>query len=405
MLSLEEYYQNSLVREKQKINIIKTNPNHNILNIASGLREITGTKFLYQYYINNNLIGGKQELFNSGKLLEFINKHSGFKYFPTQINSFFFILSDSREVLENFKAIILDELGSNSFRITNGHCLGYVIHQILSNNSQEALKYLDIFEKKHKNYALKSKHILILKAIINSNKQEVEELLEFFLLPVNHNKSPDKGMISHKFISIEATVLAKLAWIKGIEVDIDHPLLPKQLLPIQPNDTYEIEYEFLKADYEPNIKTKKEVPKPNAKYKKHPPKNKIEVTKAIIEQLIIDNWDATYTQKELKDNVDLIYLAFTNPQEFDKTHYDFAKLGNYHISHQNKDKIYIEKQPFTNMFTNFKDEIDYFFDMVNVCFDIMGIQLLDGKQYEVLKNQLEQNRDNNRGFFGKLFKN
>ena len=212
-------------------------------------------------------------------------------------------------------------------------------------------------------------------------------------------------MISHEFISYEASVLAKLAWINGIEVDIDHPLLPNELLPIQPNDNYEIEYEFLKPGYKPNIKTKEEKPKPNAKYKKYQPKNKIEVTKTIIKQLIIDNWDATYTQKELQDNVDLIYFAFTDPQEFDKVHYEFAKLGNYHISHQDQNYIYIEKKPFTNIFTTFNDEIDYFFDVVNVCFDIMGIQLVDDEQYETLKKQLDNNRNDNRGFFGKLFNN
>ncbi|WP_040279283.1 immunity 49 family protein [Psychroserpens damuponensis] len=262
-----------------------------------------------------------------------------------------------------------------------------------------------MFEKKHRKYYFKDKDAQMYRAIVNNNKKEVEELLEFFVLPSTYKKRNDNLAIYKDLYVMPALGFAKLAWINGLEVDIDHPLLPNTLLPIQPNDNYEIEYEFLKPGYKPNIKTKEEKPKPNAKYKKHKPKNKIEVTKTIIKQLIIDNWDATYTQKELQDNVDLIYFAFTDPQEFDKVHYEFAKLGNYHISHQDQNYIYIEKKPFTNIFTTFNDEIDYFFDVVNVCFDIMGIQLVDDEQYETLKKQLENNRDNKRGFLGKFFNN
>ena len=41
---------------------------------------------------------------------------------------------------------------------------------------------------------------------------------------------------------------AKLAWLSGIEVDIDSPLVPKELLPLQSNEKYDDSYDFLKSD-------------------------------------------------------------------------------------------------------------------------------------------------------------
>ena len=38
----------------------------------------------------------------------------------------------------------------------------------------------------------------------------------------------------------------KLAWRKGIEVEVNSPLISKELLPIQPLDKYEIPYDFLR---------------------------------------------------------------------------------------------------------------------------------------------------------------
>ena len=205
--------------------------------------------------------------------------------------------------------------------------------------------------------------------------------------------------------SIHATGLAKLAWIKGIEVEINHPLLPKELLPINPNKEYFIEYDFLKPDYVPILKPKKqEVPKRNPKYRKGKPKNKIGITKELIKELIIKNWEVKYTQEELQTSIDLIYFAFTNPREFDKNHYDFCKLGNMHISHSNNQFIFIEEKPFTNMWTFLKNEIDYFFDVIGVSFSILGIEQPSDESSIVLRNKLEENRSKNKNIFNKLFK-
>lgn len=51
--------------------------------------------------------------------------------------------------------------------------------------------------------------------------------------------------LDYQYIHYEATAIAKLAWRKGLEIEIDNPLVPKELLPIRELDHYE-GYEFFK---------------------------------------------------------------------------------------------------------------------------------------------------------------
>jgi len=399
MLTIKELYKNAIEQEEKLLVNKKNNPNYSDVDLSRALKSKNFTKFLYSFFEEKNIVRSKQLLFTVGKCDEFRVKNTEKKISPNM--GIGILLSDSIELINSFKDW---QFENHNYWLKQG-LLPFVIQEILKDNKEKALELLDVFEKKHKKYALKEQDTAILRAIIKGDKKGVEALLECFLLPKNHKKCNDTLMLHSKLFSLHATGYAKLAWIKGIEVHVDHPLLPMELLPIKPNKEYVIEYDFLKPEYTPNIKTKQEKPKPNAKYRKDIPKNKIEVTKNLIQELIQQNWEAKYSTQELEDNTNIIYAAFTKPQEFDKTNYAFAKLGNYHISYSDKDCIYIESKPFTNMWTSMKNEVDYFFEVVNVCFDIMGIKLVDGEQYNTLKKELEINKNNNTGFLGKLFNN
>ena len=83
------------------------------------------------------------------------------------------------------------------------------------------------------------------KALLAGNKAKIEEMLERLVSPKIHKKRNDSPILS-QYVSLPALGYAKLAWRKGIEVEVNSPLIPKELLPIQPLDKYEIPYDFLK---------------------------------------------------------------------------------------------------------------------------------------------------------------
>ena len=84
------------------------------------------------------------------------------------------------------------------------------------------------------------------KALHTGDKAKMEEILEKLVSPKIHKKRNDNPILN-QYISLPALGYAKLAWRQGIEVEINTPLIPKEILPIQPLDHYEIPYDFLKG--------------------------------------------------------------------------------------------------------------------------------------------------------------
>src|SRR5690554_2228020 len=85
------------------------------------------------------------------------------------------------------------------------------------------------------------------KALLSKDKSKCEELLEQLVSPKIHKKRNDNAVLS-KYVSQPALGYAKLAWRQGLEVEVNSPLIPKEILPIEPLDNYEIPYDFLKDE-------------------------------------------------------------------------------------------------------------------------------------------------------------
>ena len=84
------------------------------------------------------------------------------------------------------------------------------------------------------------------KAILERNKTRIKEVIEELASPEIHRRRNDEPIFS-KYVSMPALGYAKLAWQKGLEVEINSPLVPKELLPVKPLDKYVDSYDFLKS--------------------------------------------------------------------------------------------------------------------------------------------------------------
>ncbi|SFW26681.1 immunity 49 family protein [Cellulophaga fucicola] len=85
------------------------------------------------------------------------------------------------------------------------------------------------------------------KALFNQDKGKCEELLEHLVSPKIHKKRNINDVLA-QYVSQPALGYAKLAWRLGIEVEVNSPLIPKEILPIEPLDSYEIPYNFLRQE-------------------------------------------------------------------------------------------------------------------------------------------------------------
>lgn len=75
-------------------------------------------------------------------------------------------------------------------------------------------------------------------ALAERNKEKLAQILMEFVSPKVHNARNKHQILIGEFISQPAIVYAKLAWLKGIEVEVNSPLVPKELLPIAPLSEY-----------------------------------------------------------------------------------------------------------------------------------------------------------------------
>ena len=73
------------------------------------------------------------------------------------------------------------------------------------------------------------------------------EAINELLTPKRHIQRTKYMELVNEFISHPAIGYGKLAWLKGIKVEIDNQFIPKPLLPVAPNEIYSDEYEFLKG--------------------------------------------------------------------------------------------------------------------------------------------------------------
>jgi hypothetical protein len=64
---------------------------------------------------------------------------------------------------------------------------------------------------------------------------------------------PTKAAVFEGLIALGAAKEAKICWLKGIEVQIDSPMLPMELMPHQPLPHYDNVYDFLEAGWKPPL--------------------------------------------------------------------------------------------------------------------------------------------------------
>jgi hypothetical protein len=81
--------------------------------------------------------------------------------------------------------------------------------------------------------------------LLKQDKEGLQALIE------NQAKIKSANELEGRFLAGFAAVHAKLCWYRGIEVQIQNPLVPMELLPIEPLDFYDVEYDFLRQGWMP----------------------------------------------------------------------------------------------------------------------------------------------------------
>jgi Immunity protein 49 len=206
-----------------------------------------------EWFVNLDLTKTKQHFYKCGRMFEYETKK-----FDAPIMSFgmyyfdYLMLSDNPNLINRFADFTYESTPANRSHkegIERGYYNSfiYLLQCSIKNDWVEFDRILPIVQTKaNKRYKMPLE-IAFIEALRVEDKEKIEWALHGLTKPKMQKKNNNMPILD-ELICHPVIGYAKLAWYKGIEVEVDSPLVPREWLPIQPlkDDEY-IDYDFVKA--------------------------------------------------------------------------------------------------------------------------------------------------------------
>lgn len=262
MLSLNELRNIERVQEDKLLR----NSNDNFNHLSRSLRSKNVIFAVGSFVLDHDILKSKQYLFNCALLDEYRIKHYQDRMLDFALPQICLVLlSDNWEYLEKKYSKLRYDVSYIDDNTNEKHLLSMddmvlqgesavwsnTLQLFIANDTEGIERNLKIIETLTLPKITETQKELeidyeFFKALFYRDVGKCEELLELLVSPKIHKKRNDNPVLN-QYISLPALGYAKLAWRKGIEVEVNSPLVPKELLPIQPLDHYDIPYDFLKT--------------------------------------------------------------------------------------------------------------------------------------------------------------
>ena len=257
LLTLDKLAENCIASELEKPQLVEQyKATVDLHNVASSLWQ-DNEKISVFNISKNDFAEARRRFYNCGWLDEYCLSVRNNRFFDYGLHHISFaILSDNEALIQRYAKLRYQRGANAELSMDEMVAIGELpiwcntVQFFMANDNEGVERNLNIIETKtlkrlpKKEEGLKDDYEFY-KALHNGDKAKMEEILEKLVSPKIHKKRNDNPILN-QYISLPALGYAKLAWRKGIEVDVNSNLIPKELLPIQPLDNYEIPYEFLK---------------------------------------------------------------------------------------------------------------------------------------------------------------
>lgn len=229
----------------QRLNIFLKKIKDEGLNEYNSPRIISGLKLMiwYEYAIQQNIQTTKSLCRDFGILKSKIFEFREVDISPGMSADIIYpLLSDHRELISRITAWkykwIEDDLKKGEPQ--------YIIQRILCDDYDEAHKLLGRFREYYEPSPFNEVDATVLEAILTNKRDDLLKNLNFLLESKNHNARNRIYPIRRDIFSFPAVGFLKLAWIKGMEIEINHPLIPMDLMPNEPISNYKPQFSFIK---------------------------------------------------------------------------------------------------------------------------------------------------------------
>ncbi|NCI48220.1 Imm49 family immunity protein, partial [Sediminibacterium soli] len=197
-------------------------------------------------FLNKNIRECKQCFYRCGRIDEYEIKKYDASILDWGTNHLLHAtLSDNIPLMHRYAGLSHTHY---AWMVERGHStLTYAIQQVIKEDWEQLRWSLTIMSTKKQAF---NKGLLpdrkFFEGMIARDRVMITEAILELLEAKTHKRRNKNAGIAQEYISTPALGYTKLAWLKGIEIEIDHPLIPKELLPYEPLDQYEDKYAFLK---------------------------------------------------------------------------------------------------------------------------------------------------------------
>ncbi len=211
--------------------------------------EYAATHGLYAWFVDQDLAAAKQWFYLAAKLIAVsTTKPVGHSSLWTCHDFIYPLLSDSPEIIKLFSEVEIPAITRPTQLHEKNSGQDSLLAQLaIKRDDAQIAKMIDQLDakvsKRKKPSPFDVAYVTFYRGLLSGSIAEMELALEFFA------KSKSQNPFTEDFIAFHAVVLCKLAWLRGFEVQVDHPRVPMAFMPVNPLPFYDDVYEFLKPGW------------------------------------------------------------------------------------------------------------------------------------------------------------
>lgn len=203
---------------------------------------------LKSFYIEKNLSQAKQNFYVASKLKIFGLSHEGGQSFGTPLPLLYALLSDNKDVIAALASNEAAKLLVNRHDPRSGDFNTHMLQLAIRGDDEEMMlkmkKLIVDGNKRGRNDASNGSDLFSL--LLSADKSALEILIQ-----EKHARIKGNDTLLEGFMAYTATLETKLCWLRGVQVQINCPLVPMELMPIEPLPFYDNVHDFLSPGWEP----------------------------------------------------------------------------------------------------------------------------------------------------------
>ncbi len=206
------------------------------------------TRALHAYFIERDLEKCKQDFYLASKLAHASVGQDGGASFEVGSDIQISLLSDCAEIVKAVACVETPDLVSDRNNPLYSRFHVYMLQRAILGDDETVRAMIEKIAK-HGRKPLRTECAEgrdFFSLLLKGDKEGLEELIQ-----EKHAAIKGSGDVAEEFMSYRGTLEAKLCWYRGIPVQIDHPLVPMELMPIRPLAHYDNVYDFLEPGWVP----------------------------------------------------------------------------------------------------------------------------------------------------------